>query len=411
MPAGAFGRLGRAFRSRDFRRFTVGSSISLIGLWMQRIAVGWVTWELTGSGVWLGVVAFADLFPTVLVSPFSGVLADRFDRRRIALLTQGLAMSGSALLALLSLGDNLSLSGLIVLTAFQGLVISFWQPARMALLPDLVRPGDLATAVALNSVIFNAARFIGPALAGPLLVYAGPGWVFAVNALSYVAMLVALAGIHPPRRPAGGTREGLLKAILTGYRYTLHHPGISVLLGLMITSSLCLRPVAELLPGFADQVFQRGADGLAALAGAIGVGAVAGGLWLAQRATVLGLTRWVLGSLLVLVLALVGFVLTGRFILALVCLAVAGGAMVIAGAGTQTLVQQAVSPDKRGRVMALFGMVFRGAPALGALWLGGLSEWLGLSLALAVGCGLAGGVGCWAWRRRRALQQVLEVEF
>lgn len=404
---GGGGRLRGAFASRDFRRFTVGSGVSLIGLWMQRIGVAWVTWELTGSATWLGLVAFADLFPTVLVSPLSGAVADRLDRRRIAIITQTLAMVGAGALALLAWTDTLSLGWLVALTACQGLVLSFWQPARMALLPALVPPADLGVAVAVNAVIFNAARFVGPALAGPLLAADGVHWVFTVNALSYGVMVVTLVGLGSGDRRAGVATEGLFRAMASGYLYVLGHPGMVGLLLLTLVNSLCLRPVAELLPGFADEVFHRGANGLAALAGAIGLGAMVGGLWLAERPADTDLLQRVVASQAVLVGAILGFVLTPWFSLALGCLAIAGGAMVIVGAGSQTLVQLTVDPDKRGRVMALFGMVFRGAPALGALWLGGLADRWGFGPAQALGCGLGAVMAGWVWRRRDYLRQHL----
>ena len=248
-------RLVRAFRHRDYAIYFAGNTITLIGLWMQRIAVGWVAWELTESATWLGIVAFADLFPVMVISPLAGTIADRVNRLTIATVTQSIAMVQAATLAVLSFTGMLDIWGLFGLALLGGVVMSFWQPARLSLVPSLVPKEDLPSAVSVNAVLFNGARFIGPALAGLLILNASAGWVFLANAVSYVSFLIALQFV---RRDAGAPamkgRDSIGTAMAEGYRYAFGHQGIGPLLLLMCVTCICMRPVFELLPGFASEV-------------------------------------------------------------------------------------------------------------------------------------------------------------
>ncbi len=202
-PAGpsGFGGIARALRNPNYGLYTAGNAASLIGTWMQRIAVGWLTWQLTGSGAWLGAMAFADLFPTVIIGPVAGAAADRWDRLRVTKISQALAMAQSIVLFLLTVSGHITIELLLVLTAALGVIAGFNQPARLALIPSLVRREDLAAAVAINSIIFNSARFIGPAVAGLMIVAGGISAAFAANAVSFVFFLVALSRIHLESRP------------------------------------------------------------------------------------------------------------------------------------------------------------------------------------------------------------------
>jgi MFS family permease len=402
-----FGAIPRTLAHPNFGTYVAGSSISLIGTWMQRIGVGWLAWELSHSGAVLGLVAFADLFPTVVIGPFGGALADRVDRLRTIRIAQVLIMAQSFILFLLTVTGLITVPLLIALVLFAGVVIGFNQPARLALIPSLVPRQDLATAVAINSIVFNGARFVGPALAGLAIVWLGIAAVFLLNLLTFLAFLFALSRLRmPPLAPARPSGS-MLAAVGEGLRYTIAHGGIGPILILQAILAVSARPFFELLPGFAADVFARGAPGLAMLSSSVGIGAVIAGLWLAQRGSQ-ALTRLVLLSSLLIGLSTLGFALSSWFPLAVLCVAVDGFAMVVAGVGTQTLIQSAVEEHMRGRVLSLFGLIFRGGPALGALVMGAASELVGLQAPLAVGA-LLGLVACLLlWRRRRAIDQSLE---
>ena len=214
-------------RNPNFGLYSVGSAISLIGMWMQRIAIGWLTWQLTGSGFWLGVVSFADFFPVVVVGPIAGAAADRWDRLKAVQVSQALSLLQASVLFWLTATGRITIELLVALTAFQGVVVAFNQPARLVLVPSLVPHADLATAVAINSVVFNLARFIGPACAGPLIVWTGVSGAFAANALSYLPFLAVLARIRikaseeiPPKRSnmISELKEGSLHSLPSRHR-------------------------------------------------------------------------------------------------------------------------------------------------------------------------------------------------
>jgi len=400
IATGRLGPLVRTLGHRNFGIYIAGNGVSLIGTWMQRIGVGWLAWELSGSGAVLGLVAFCDLFPAVLIGPFGGALADRMDRRRVMFVAQSLTMLQALALFTLTLSGQITVELLLALVLFSGAVVGFNQPARLAFVPSLVPRQDLATAVAINSIVFNSARFIGPAVAGVVIVSLGIAAVFALNALSFLAFLFALARL---RLPAIGAppraRSSMLDAVREGLRYTARHPGIGPMLLLHAVIAMSARPFVELLPGFAADVFGRGAAGLAILSSTVGIGAILGGLWLAQRSDRTHLTDIALRSSALIGIATLGFALAGPFWLAVACVALAGFGMVAAGIGTQTTIQTAVAEEMRGRVLSLFGLIFRGGPALGALIMGAASEIVGLRAPLAVGALLA--ILAWWWIRRR----------
>jgi MFS family permease len=396
---GGFGNIARAFASRNYRIFAAGNSISLIGTWLQRVTVGWLAWQLSRSGTWLGLVAFADLFPTVVLSPWAGALADRRDRVRVIWISQLLAMSQASLLALLTGFDIITIWSLFALALVLGIANAISQPARLALIPSLVERPNLPSAVAINSIIFNAARFIGPALAGIIIAEGSVALAFAVNAATYVAFIIALARLDPVKEDARPADRKFFLAMIEGYLYAARHRGIGAILLLMTVTSLGTRGFVELLPGFADKVFGRGPQALAWMTATIGLGAIGGGLWMVRRQEIVGLTSVVFANTLLMSAALLGFTATAQFWVALPCLAVAGFALVVSGVGAQTLLQSAVAAAMRGRVMALYGMIFRGGPAFGALLMGTFSEQFGLRAPVAAGallCALY-----WIWARLR----------
>jgi predicted MFS family arabinose efflux permease len=398
------GAIPRTLAHRNFGIYVAGSTVSLIGTWMQRIGVGWLAWELSHSGAVLGLVAFADLFPTIVIGPFGGALADRFDRLRVMRIAQSLVMLQALTLFALTVSGLITVELLVGLVLLGGLVDGINQPARLALAPSLVPRSDLATAVAINSIVFNLARFLGPALAGLVIVWWGIEIVFALNALTFVAFLFALARLRlQPLALEGQGRRSMLRAIADGVRYTGRHAGIGPLLLLHAVLAVSARPFFELLPGFASDVFGRGASGLAMLGSAVGIGAVVGGLWLAQRHEESRLTNVALGSSFLVTLSVLTFSLTTWFSAALVAVTLAGFGMVVAGVGTQTLIQTSVDEAMRGRVLSLFGLIFRGGPAVGALLMGAASELVGLQAPVAAGTIVGLIAAILIWRHRDAI--------
>ncbi|MBE2278223.1 MAG: MFS transporter [Rhodobacteraceae bacterium] len=373
-----------------YRTYTLGNAISLIGTWMQRITVGYLTWELTGSAAWLGLMSMADLCPTLLVSPLAGVMADRLNRHMILRLTQALGLVQAALMAILYETAGLTVGVMLVFTFALGVVNGVAQPARLTMISALVSRDRLGTAVAVNAINFNLARFTGPAAAGVLISTAGVGWAFVANALSYGAFLWAMERMpdRVKRASPPPTENGLLRDLTQGFGFVLRNRGTLIVMLLMTVVSLFSRPVIELMPGFAAAVFGRGADGLAMLTAAIGLGAMAGGLWMASR-------RNGLQSRLMVQMALGGalfplaFSCVSSLWLGLPLLAGAGCCWVCTSIAAQTLLQTGVADQVRGRVLALYGMVLKSGPALGALGVGMVSDRIGLQTALLVSAALS----------------------
>ena len=404
-----FGSVAAALRQRNFGIYMAGASVALVGLWVQRVAIGWLTWQLTHSGTWLGIVAFADLFPTVLITPIAGALADRLDRRMMSLISQALAMVQAFALALLTFTGLIEIWSLLALTLFLGIVYAFNTAARLALVPNLLEPRYVPSAIAIDSAVFNLARFLGPAIAGAIIVAWGVGPAFLFNALTFVCFLVALFRIRMIRQETSGKQTGgLVSQALEGVHYARFHPGIGPMLMLILAMAVGVKPFLELLPGFADAIFDRGAQGLAHLTAVAGLGAFTAALWLAQRGTAVGLTVVAINGLVLGGVAIFAFTATDNFTVGLVAAYFAGASVALSGTGTQTLMQNVVDGAMRGRVMSLYGMIYRGAPAFGALIMGTASEVVGLQAAVAGGGLLCLVVAVWMYRHRAAMTPALE---
>jgi predicted MFS family arabinose efflux permease len=397
-PAGV-SNIARAFSHRNYRVYTTGNGVSLIGIWLQRVAVGWLTWTLTHSGTWLGIVSLADFLPVLFLSPFAGVLADRRDRVGIIRVTQLIGCAQASVLAILVGTGVITIELLFTLVLLLGISNAVAQPSRLALIPTLVDRASLPSALAINSIVFNSARFVGPAIAGVLIARVSVAAAFAANAVSYLAFQVALLNLRGvPRLPAEG-RQNALRASIEAYAYASRHPGIAPMLLLFVVTTIGTRGFIELFPGFADRVFERGPEGLAMLTSTVGFGAIFGGAWMLTRHAIAGLTSFVLAATLLMSLAVLAFTATDQFYVALPCVFAAGAAMTITGTGAQTLIQAAVDSRMRGRVMALYGMIFRSGPAIGAVLMGTASEHIGLRLSLAIGATTS--CLCWVLARLR----------
>jgi MFS family permease len=404
VPEGDGGpRFFPALRHRLFAGHVAGSTACFTALWVQRTAIGWLAWELTGSGAWLGMISFAYLIPLVIVEPIGGAVADRFDNlAMIAACQVVLATAALGLMALAGLG-MLTIGMLLAVAAVQGVTEAFSQTAQLAAVPALVPRRDLTAAVATSSISFNLARFIGPALAGGLIAGLGAAAAFAAAALGFASFLAALVVIHPGVARVTRPRPGrFLGALADGIRYTATHAGIGPLMLMVVAIGASGRPVVELFPGFAQKVFQSGAMGLAALTSSIGIGAVLAGLRWSGAPASASLPRAMQLSTAGIAGAIWLFLVAPDLWLALPCLLVLGYCIASTGICVQTMINLAVGDAMRGRVLSLFGVCFRGSPALGALIMGALSDRFGLRWSV-LGGSLAL-VLCWLWFRTRVAQ-------
>jgi MFS family permease len=407
-----FQAMRSALAHPNYRYFAMGNVCSHLGSWIQRVAMGWLVWELTRSGTWLGIVAFADLAPTVLFAPIAGVVADRVNRLNGIRITQIMAMAQATLLWGLTLAGLINIEWLVALALAHGIIMAFNQPIRFAIIPALVDRKDLSSAIGLNSVSFNFARVAGPAVAGLLIAYVGISVAFLMNALSYLIYIVALYAIRmqaPPKRTPRPMSE-IPNEMLEGLRYCIRTPGVAPMFFILTVVAVFGRAYAELLPGFADRVFDVGVEGFSMLTSAAGAGAITASFLLAGRSSVVGLMRVVTINVLLLAAALIGFTATTDFWIGLICVVVAGFSTLAVGVGEQTLLQNAISGAIRGRVMSLYGMIARGGPAIGALAMGWASDYVGLRWPVMAGAFCCLLLWLWALRRRRGMTEALEAE-
>jgi MFS family permease len=406
----SLGTLGRALSHRNARIFFGASLTAWTGLWMHRIAVSWLAWELTGSAFWVGVVAFCDLAPAVVVSPIAGAIADRADRLRLTMFSQAAIGLNAALIALLVAIGWMDIWLLLVLEVLGGIAASFAQPARQSLMPGLVPRADLPAAVALNSLTFNVARFIGPALAGPIIAVAGVWPAIAANAVAYLlaTLTTPMLRVEAAARRGHAATASLMGETLDGIRYAARHPGLGPILLFAAVSALLLRGVQEILPPFVERAFGRGAESLAVLTAAFGVGALVSGLAVAARGRMEGTTRLAVLGVLGLALSTAGFAATGWFAFGVLCAALMGAAGSVHGISVQTLAQNASDPAMRGRVLSLWGLITRAFPALGALMLGAAGEVWGLAWPTLAAVLLSLLVVAWGMWRLPRMRDALE---
>lgn len=378
----------RALRHRNFQLFFSGQLISLTGTWMQNVAQAWLVYRLTGSALLLGAVGFSSQIPVLLVAPMGGIAADRSDRQRLVIATQAASMILAAILAGLTLSRRVEVWHIFVLAASLGVVNAFDIPGRQSFLIDMVGREDLMNAIALNSSMFNGARVVGPAVAGILVARIGEGWCFAANAVSYIAVIAGLLMMKvecPPRSNSSSP----LADIVEGFRWAHSVKVIRALLLLIGLVSLVGMPYTVLMPVFADKILHGGARGLGILMGATGVGALFGALTLASRTGVKGLGRLAAWSCAGFGIGLVLFSLSRWFWLSTALLLPIGYSVMLQMASTNTLIQTMVPDQLRGRVMALYSMMFMGMAPFGALLGGALAERMGAPITVTVG-----GVAC-----------------
>ncbi len=383
LPAGL-----RALRHREFRLFFAGQGTSQLGTWLQLIATSWLVYRLSESTFLLGLAAFAIQIPFLVLAPLAGVLVDRLDARRVLLVTNAIAaLQALAMFALVASG-RVEPWHLIAGNLVLGIVNACDAPARQSILIRLVGgKADLANAIALNSIMMNGARFLGPMLGGALIAALGEHWGFGLNVLSYFAMLAALSRIHSPaahRKPAD---EGLARQLAAGARWAWGFLPVRAALLLCAATSMSVGSYVALMPWFAREAFHGDSRTLGFLIGAAGFGAVSGMGYLATRPSVRGLLRLIAWMSAVSGVALAAFSFARSFWIALPALYFVGMGLMLTAASTNTVLQSIVPDELRGRVASLYVMSFLGMSPLGALAAGRAAERLGPPLALA-GCGL-----------------------
>ncbi len=408
----SFGALPRALATRDSKLFFAGSMVAWTGLWMQRIAVSWLAWELTGSSFWVGMVAFCDLAPAVLISPIAGAIADRMDRVKLTMWTQ-VALAFQALaVASITYSGHMTIAILLALEVVNGIASSFAQPARQTLMPGIVARADLPAAVAANSLCFAVARFTGPGIAGPVIAAWGVVPAISCNAVGYVFACVTIALLRVDARERRGhpASPSLWREVIGGLRYAARHPGLGPLFLYAALGAVLMRGVQEILPPYVEWLFGRGAESLALLTACFGVGALIAGLWVASRGRLAGTTRLAIFAALAQAASIAGFVATGWFPLGMLCAALIGATASIHGISVQTLVQSSTDTAYRGRMLSLWGLISRACPAVGALVLGGAGEWFGLRLPTLVATALFLGVFAWGLTRLKQIERDLEGE-
>ena len=381
----------RALRHRNYRLFFAGQSISLIGTWMTRIATSWLVYRLTGSALLLGLVGFAGQIPSFLLAPLAGVLIDRWNRHRLLVATQVLAMLQSAALAALALSGVITIWHVLALSLFQGLINAFDMPARQAFVVEMVdRREDLANAIALNSSMVKAARLLGPSIGGVVIAAVGEGWCFFGDAVSYLAVIASLLlmRVAPrPRRAVAETR--VLHELRAGWVYVAGSPAIRSILLLLALVSLVGMPYTVLMPVFASTILHGGPHTLGFLMAATGVGALLGAVFLANRRSVLGLGKVIPAMAALFGFGLIGFSLSRWLWLSIPLLLATGLGFMVQMAASNTLLQTLVDDDKRGRVMSFYTMAFMGTAPFGSLVAGALASRIGAPHTL-----LLGGAAC-----------------
>jgi MFS family permease len=381
----------RALGHRNYRLFFSGQSVSLVGTWMTRIATSWLVYRLTGSELLLGVVGFAGQIPSFLLAPFAGVLVDRWNRHRLLVATQVLAMLQSLALAVLALTGRINISHLIWLSVLQGLINAFDMPARQAFVVEMIeRREDLPNAIALNSSMVNAARLIGPSAGGVIIAAVGEGWCFMIDAVSYLAVIASLLAMRVTPRMVEHLKEtNMLRQLREGWTYAARFAPIRDVLILLALVSLVGMPYTVLMPVFANQVLRGGPNTLGLLMAASGVGALLGALFLASRKTVLGLGTYIPLTAAAFGAGLVAFSFSRSLWLSMLLMVVTGLGFMVQMAASNTVLQTIVDEDKRGRVMSFYTMAFMGTAPFGSLLAGGVAERIGAPYTL-----MFGGIGC-----------------
>lgn len=380
--SGAFTQVFASLKSYNFRLYFGGQCISLIGTWMQQIAMSWLVFRLTGSVLLLATVTFTAQIPILVATPYMSVFVDRFDRRKLLVLTQSLSMIQALLMAILTLTGLVQVWHIMVLSLLIGLINALDNPTRQSFYPSLVSPDKLSNAIALNSAVINGSRLIGPAVGGVLIGLLGEGICFLLNGISYIAVIVALLLMRLPSTRGGTAKQKVLEDMRDGFRYVVRNIPIRALLLLMSAISFFGLPLMTFIPAYVKTILHGESEMLGLLLSCIGVGSFVAALYLAARKSVLGLGKVVMlsGVLLGIGLSVMAFV-TIPWVAAVLCLPI-GFTIIAAVASINTLLQTLSGEDKRGRVMGYMAMAFTGMAPVGSMVLGAIEKWIGLQMII-----------------------------
>jgi MFS family permease len=376
----------RSLKYRNYRLFFSGQSVSLIGTWMQRIAIPWFVYSMTDSALLLGIVAFASYIPTFLLAPIAGAIIDRWDRYKVLVISQVLLMLQAFSLAALYFTGTAEVWNVIMLTVLMGAINAFDLPARHSFVIDMVEGGkDLNNAIALNSVMFNAARLVGPSIAGMIILVSNEGICFLLNGISFLFVITSLLMMRIGPRTSLVKRKDVWSEMKEGFSYAFRFPPVRDIIILLALMNLMGVPYIILLPVFASTVLGGGSTIYGFLMGATGVGALVATLYLASRKSPDGLVRMIAVSSALFGLAIIVFSLTRAFALSMAMVFFVGLWMMMNNTSTNTVLQTISDDDKRGRVMSFYAMAMMGATPIGSLLLGALADRIGAPLALAIG--------------------------
>jgi MFS family permease len=377
----------RALNHRNFRLYFSGQGLSIIGTWVQRIALTWLVYRLTNSAFLLGIVGFSGQIPLLIITPFAGVLADRLDKHKILLYTQVLSMVQALVLAVLVLTNTIQIWEIILLSIILGVFDAVDMPTRQSFMVEMIsnNRNDLGNAIAINSSMVNSARLIGPSVAGILISLFGEGWCFLLNAISYIAVIVSLLKMEIVHKPITSKEKNTINELKEGIQYAFSFSPIKSILLLLAVVSFMGTPIRILAPVFVKNFFHGGADLFGFLMGASGLGALSGAIFLMNRKSVLGLGKLITYAVLVFGIGLIAFALSQIFILSVFFMFMTGIGMMIQLAGSNTMLQTITENDKRGRIMSLYAMSFRGVSPFGSLLAGAAAGLVGASLTLVTG--------------------------
>jgi len=402
------GGIARAFRHRDFAIYSIASWFSDNGMWMMRIGMGWLTWDLTHSGAWLGIIVLSQALPSIFLVPFAGAMADRIDRVLIMRVTISISIVIATALAALTWAGYVNIWTLLGFAVVHGIAGTMAVPARVTIGPNLVPRADISAAIGVSSTLFGSATFLGPAIAGILITQVGIAFTFAGNAIANILLVLALGIIKVARQERNSNHGSILADVIEGVRYAGAHPGILPTLMLATFSAMLVRPLGDLMPGIADTVFGRGADGLATLMACMGIGGMIGSFWLANRNRITGMSSIFLYGTVVYALSTLAFAASSNFMLGMACMIVVGGSMSVSNNASQILIQNAVAGSMRARIMSLYSYNYRTMPALGALAMGAAANYIGFQIPVGVGAVLLTITLIWTFRRRDAMRGSLE---
>ena len=368
----------RAFRHRNFRLFYAGQAISLIGTWIQQIALSWLIYRTTGSGFLLGLATFCSQIPMLLFLPLAGLFSDRYDRRKLMIVAYSLAMIQAVTLGTLTLAGTIEIWQILVLGFLYGTIMAFETPARQSLISQMVNDrDDLPNAIALNSVLMNSGRLVGPSIAGVLLVFISEGWCFLINAVSFVAIIGSVSMIRLAAKPRAGTSSSLRNELAVAARYAWNTRPIRLFLALVALISLTASPYTVLMPIFARDVFGGDAHTLGFLVGSAGLGAVIGTAFLTTRPDVFGLSKLVPITSAAAGVALMLVGVSQVYWLSLIFMACLGFGIIVTAASVNMMLQTLVDEDKRGRIISFYAMAFLGMAPVGGLIAGSLAGQVG----------------------------------